>query len=375
MVQCLLRDLRAVEPVRVVKSSGLALPLLVLVLLLTPAFASKRESGPPAAAPPDLLLPQGRKLTFERAYSSDVDVRSKPGFWGKIVNAVAGKPDRKELVRPYGVAVDSRGRMIVTDPGQNGIHIFDPVRGKYKFIDRFDKYKDPMFEPQCVTVDKKDNIYVTDSKAGKVFLFDADGKYRGVFGSLKGGEGFFKRPTGIAVDPDTQEVYITDTLRDRVYVVDQSGKVLRTIGEHGSGPGQFNYPTELLIRNGVLAVVDSMNFRVQMFETSGKLLGTIGDVGDAVGTVFRPKGIAIDSENHIYLVEGLWGVVQVFDREGVLLYIIGDRPGTRLGQFQLPTGLFIDRDDRVYVVDTYNQRVQVFHYYAAKSSATKEGKP
>jgi hypothetical protein len=33
-----------------------------------------------------------------------------------------------------------------------------------------------------------------------------------------------------------------------------------------------------------------------------------------------------------------------------------------LTEFQLPTGLFIDKHDRVFVVDSYNQRVQVFHY-------------
>jgi hypothetical protein len=48
-----------------------------------------------------------------------------------------------------------------------------------------------------------------------------------------------------------------------------------------------------------------------------------------MGQVYRPKGIAIDSEDHIYLAEGLWGIaVQVFDREGQLLYTFGQR-GTR----------------------------------------------
>jgi hypothetical protein len=54
--------------------------------------------------------------------------------------------------------------------------------------------------------------------------------------------------------------------------------------------------------------------------------------------------------------------VQVFDRQGRLLYFFGKR-GVELGEFQLPSGLFIDHDDRVFVVDSFNRRVQVFDYH------------
>jgi DNA-binding beta-propeller fold protein YncE len=63
------------------------------------------------------------------------------------------------------------------------------------------------------------------------------------------------------------------------------------------------------------------------------------------------------------VVEGLSGMVQVFDRQGQLLYHFG-QPGTGMGEFQLPTGLFIDSSDRVFVVDSHNRRVQVFQYFA-----------
>jgi DNA-binding beta-propeller fold protein YncE len=55
-------------------------------------------------------------------------------------------------------------------------------------------------------------------------------------------------------------------------------------------------------------------------------------------------------------------MVQVFDREGQLLYYFGQK-GTGFGEFRLPAGLYIDRDDRVFVVDSYNARVQVFQYH------------
>jgi DNA-binding beta-propeller fold protein YncE len=67
------------------------------------------------------------------------------------------------------------------------------------------------------------------------------------------------------------------------------------------------------------------------------------------------------------VVDGLYNIVQVFDREGQLLYYFGGK-GTGFGDFQLPAGLFIDHNDRVLVVDSFNRRVQVFHYFGLPKS-------
>lgn len=340
---------------------------LLLTILLSPAWAAKKQKAQPERPWPELLMDGGRKLTYQQTLTSELDVRGNPGFWGKLANVVLGERSYKPLGRPYGVAVDSKGRMIVTDPGLGGIHIFDIPQHKYKFIERLEKSKDAMTEPQCIAVDSKDNFYVTDSKAGKVFVFDAGGKTRRVFGSLKGGEGFFKRPTGISIDSQTGRVYVTDTLRDRVYILNLDGEVLKYFGGHGKAKGEFNLPTEVYSKDGLVAVVDAMNFRVQLFDQDGVFKGQIGATSNPEENIYRPKGISIDSENHIYLIEGEWGLVQVFDQEGRLLYHFGN--GTGFGQFLLPTGLFIDKNDKIYLVDSYNQRVQVFQYHGVSQSA------
>jgi DNA-binding beta-propeller fold protein YncE len=340
----------------------LAALLACALLLMGGAYASGRGSkASPVVAPPDLLLEGGRKLSFVRTFGSERDTRGKLGFWNKVLDVVAGEPDYRHVIRPYGVAVDSRGRVIVADPGAEGIHIFDFEQHKYKFLERREKSKDPIHTPQCVAVDAQDNIYVTDSEAGKIFVFDSKDNFRRSIGGLRGGEGYFKRPTGIAVDSKAGRIYVTDTLRDQIFVLDMAGSVLAKIGKHGSEPGELYYPTELrLLPDGIL-VVDSMNFRLQIFGLDGTLQTTIGHAGEDLGELFRPKGVGVDSEGHIYIVDGLSGVVQVFNREGQLLYYFGGR-GAGLGEFQLPTGLVIDRNDRIYILDSFNSRVQVFQY-------------
>jgi len=340
-----------------------------VLCLVSSVWASKHPPANPAEpAPPDVLLEGGRKLSYERSFGSEREVKPKRGFWNRLVDVIAGEPEFKFLVRPYSVVTDSRGRIIVTDPGAAGVHIFDFAQQKYKFITRRDKDKDPMRAPQCAAVDVQDNIYVTDSEAGKIFVFDSNGKYQRALGSLKGGEGFFKRPTGIAVDSSAQRIYVTDTLRNQVFVLDMQGSVMQKIGENGEGNGEFNFPTELRLDGQDLIVVDAMNFRVQILDRSGTFKYSIGKIGDSSGTMFRPKGIAADSEGDIYVVDGLWSVVQVFNREGQLLYYFGNK-GTGAAQFELPTGLFIDRNDRIYVVDSFNRRIQVFHYFGISKQA------
>jgi sugar lactone lactonase YvrE len=349
-----------------------------LFLLLGPAWGSKpawaaRKDKTKLAqpTPPDLLLEGGRKLSYERSFYSEREVRPNRGFWRRALDVIAGEPEFHVLVRPYSVATDSRGRIIVTDPGSAGVHIFDFAQQKYKFLWRRDKGKDPMISPQCVAVDAQDNIYVTDSESGKIFVFGPGGDYKRAIGSLKGGEGYFKRPTGIAVDSAAQRIYVADTFRNKIFMLDMQGNVLQAIGKNGDANGEFNFPTELRLDGSNLIVVDALNFRVQMLGRSGEFHLAIGKIGDSTGAMFRPKGVAVDSEGDLYVVDGLWGVVQVFNRQGDLLYYFG-RHGNALGQFELPAGLFIDHDDRIFVVDSFNRRIQVFHYFGLKKSS-REG--
>ncbi|HEY6446441.1 MAG TPA: 6-bladed beta-propeller [Acidobacteriaceae bacterium] len=360
MVQLLLRETRA----------RLCAMFLVAAAALLPAasWAAKAPKTVPPSEMWKLSLDGGRSLTWERSFSSEAEVKANRGFWNKVWDVVAGAPDYRSMVRPYSVVADSHGRIIVTDPGAAGVHIFDFEQHKYKFVQRLGK-QFSMQSPQCVAVDSADNFYVTDSNAGVIFVFAPSGKFLRTLGSLQGGEGYFKRPTGIAVDSAAQRIYVTDTLRDQVFVLDMQGAVLATLGHRGEADGEFNYPTELRLDGDSLLVVDAMNFRVQVFDRSGKFQYAIGKIGDRPGAMFRPKAAGFDSEGDLYIVDAEWGVVQVFNHQGQLLYDFGQH-GTHAGQFQLPTGLFIDRSDRVLVVDSFNRRVQIFHYAGLRAAAS-----
>ena len=340
--------------------------IAAITIALTASAAGSKAKPEPLPAPPALLLPGGRSLVYERMFSSQHDVKPKRGFWNRVVDFVAGAPEYRSLVRPYSIAVDSRGRVIVTDPGIPGVHVFDFNQQKYKLIER--EGKEAFAAPQCVAVDADDNFYVTDSEAGKIFVFDSDSRFRRTIGSIKGGEGYFKRPTGIAVDSKAGRIFVSDTLRHKIFVLDREGNILKTIGQNGALDGDFNFPTELRWTGEELFVVDAMNFRVQAFDAKGTFQYAIRHPGDEGSGMFRPKGIGLDSERNVYVVDALLGMVQVFNREGQLLYYFG-QGGDAPGEFNLPSGLFIDGGNSIYVVDSFNRRVEVFRYHAAANLA------
>ena len=340
---------------------------LACALMLPTSLSSETVKHSNAALTvPVITMDGGRRLDFVRAFSSETELNPNRSFWKRALDFVAGAPNYRQMVRPYGITTDSRGRIIVTDPGAMAVHIFDFDKSKYT---RLAGGKGEDFQsPLGVAVDAQDNIYVSDSLSGKIFVFDANGKFKRFVGSVAKHEGFFKRPTGVAIDKQQGELFVTDTLRDKIFVMDLQGRMLREFGGRGNGPGEFNFPTELALHGNELMVVDAMNFRIQVLDQKGRFLAQFGERGAGIGKLYRPKGMAVDSEGDIYLVDALLEAVQVFGRDGTLLYVFG-RTGGGPGDLQLPTGLWIDSSDRVYLADSYNQRVQVFQFVSAKRAA------
>lgn len=271
---------------------------------------------------------------------------------GDVAGDVTDPRTSNVLMRPYGVFVDTKERLYVADPGANRVTAIDTKSGSVLNI--FEAGPDELQAPVGVVADPTGRIYVADAELKKVLVFDEKGKYLSRF------EGDFKRPAGIAIDVKNSIIYVSDTPADAIYLYDLGGKRVGSIGHRGALPGEFNFPTHLFVdANGLLYVTDAMNFRIQVFGRDGKPVGTVGNLGDAYGSLDKPKGVAADSHGNIYVVDSIKDMVKIFDREGQLLLFFGDK-GMNLGEFWLPAGVFIDSKNMIYVADPYNMRIQVF---------------
>jgi len=72
-------------------------------------------------------------------------------------------------------------------------------------------------------------------------------------------------------------------------------------------------------------------------------------------------GLAVDSTGNIYVSNAGSSAVKIYSQAGQLLASMG-RAGSRPQEFDLPSGVWIDASDRIYVADTRNSRVQVFQF-------------
>jgi len=88
------------------------------------------------------------------------------------------------------------------------------------------------------------------------------------------------------------------------------------------------------------------------------VIEVFGRRGIFVGDMPRPKGVAVDKDGNIYVVESYYDHLLVFNAKGELLLPIGGS-GSGIGQFYLPAGICTDEQGRVYVVDGFNGRVVV----------------
>lgn len=325
------------------------------IALLLVAFQSARalaeqpqeqQVWPPGPAQP--------RVEFIKTFSRAADLGIEKGFFARLKDFIFGEAEER-IVRPMAV-VTSGGLLYVADPGARGVHRFDTAAGGYDLITAADEA--PLPSPVGLARGAAGEVYVTDSRLAQVFVIRPGAK-AAVPLRL---EVKLKQPTGIAFDAASGRLYVVDTGAHRVHIFERDGTLAGSLGRRGTGDGEFNYPTYLWrTPQGRLYVTDSLNFRIQVFDARGQFAGKFGRQGDGTGDAARQKGVAVDRHGHVYVVDALFHAFQIFDATGHLLLPVGDR-GHERGEFWLPTGIFIDDDDTIYIADSYNQRIQVLRY-------------
>lgn len=317
-------------------------------------------AAPPAEAPPPQwpAAPASARLRFVAAIEGPrVSGASRLGRFLRAVIGLdkAGEVAKDRLVKPTGVFVSS-GTVFIADPGRRAVLRYDEATGKGDWWPRSAKAK--LLSPVSVSGAPDGRLFVADSMLGKVFILDAKGN---VTGQLEGDPQGMGQPAGVAVSD--KRIYVSDAKNHRISVYGLEGTFLQSFGRRGTGPGEFNFPTYLWYDKalGQLWVNDSGNFRFEWFNPDGRFLGKMGENGNRPGYLARPRGVARDSEGHVYTTDAAFDAFQIFEPDGGFLLFVG-HAGAQPGEFSMPGGVFIDGRDRVYVADTQNARVQVFQF-------------
>lgn len=316
-----------------------------------------------AGEPKDLMWPSKDQDEVPRyLYLGEINGEAnfhKPaggGFIRWIADLITGEAVPVILQRPQSGMVDESGRIFVTDTSRRAVYVFDQQQG------RMDIWENAVglthfSSPTGIALGMDGEVFVADSNLGIVTRLNRRGESIGVIG-----KGVLKRPVGVAFDTMQNQLYVADTYAHDIKVFDVEGDLLNTLGQRGGGEAEFNFPTYITLNQGELYVVDSMDAHVHVLDAvSGEQKRVLGDRGLNIGNLVRPKGIALDSEGNIYIIESYYDHLLVYNQRGEFLLPIGGT-GQAAGNFYLPAGVWVDANDRVYVADMFNGRVSVFQF-------------
>ncbi len=198
-----------------------------------------------------------------------------------------------------------------------------------------------------------------NSPLDPVLLFDSTGTLVRSFGA-----GMLLSPHGIAVDAEGN-VWVTDCActggsaqarpgaGHQVFKFSPEGRLLMALGTPGGArePGYFWQPNDVLVApNGDIYVAEGhssaegANARILKFSKDGTLIASFGRKGSGPGEFDQPHALAMDSRGRLLVGDRGNNRIQIFDQRGTFL--------AEWRQFSRPSGLFIDREDRIYVADS-----------------------
>ncbi|MHC4925567.1 MAG: 6-bladed beta-propeller [Planctomycetota bacterium] len=309
--------------------------------------------------------PDEARIKLEAVIAGRADVVAKSGFRRSLLNA-SPQAVYDKMKKPYGVAFDAVGRILVTDSGNNALLRFDREERKMDVFGIGGNWQLKL--PLGLDVGSDKRIYVADATLKAVLAFDPDGKVAAVYGA-KGG---LENPTDAALSRDGSRLYVADSRAHQIVVFDpETAEILSTFGGRGLGEGEFNFPTSLAMDpDGNLFVVDQLNARIQQFDPEGEYLDGFGEMGMGPGQFSRPKDIAVDEVGWIYVADNAFNNVQLFDLDFALLTFVG-QGGRDPGRFYGASGVAV-RGEELAVVDQLGARLQVFRFLLPKDQDNQQ---
>lgn len=212
-----------------------------------------------------------------------------------------------------------------------------------------------------------DEVFVADSRNGRIQVFDLDGHFKRQFGRPGEAYGELGRPMNLTAW--NNELYVPEYFNDRIQVFGLDGTPKRIIGKPGNGPGEFSAPGGVAVTaDGNLLVSDFYNHRVQLLKPDGAFIrqwGETGQTGHAAGRFYYPTDVAVSHGGNVYTADGYGNRIQVFSPEGTFLRKWGGPfargiYGPFNGWFTTATSVAIDAEGNVFVADFYNNRIQKF---------------
>lgn len=226
------------------------------------------------------------------------------------------------------------------------------------WISRVEVWKIPASEqfvpaPRGLYSDENDTVYVLDD-AGRVLVFDRTGKLQRQWDMPESRIG---KPEGIWKLQD-ERIAVADTHYHRIVIFHPDGRVDRMFGTEGRGPGQFVFPVAVAQdADGHLYVGEYGDHqRIQKFDVTGRYLLEFGRHGTGEGEFQRPSGLALRN-GEVFVVDAFNDRIQVFSEDGRYLRLV--KLPEKSEPLAYPYDLRVLADGRIYVIENKAARLTV----------------
>jgi streptogramin lyase len=260
---------------------------------------------------------------------------------------------------------DGRGVWVAERCGGNSLCLDSPTVNPILEFDRSGKLVKSfgaglLISPHGIYVDRDGNVWVTD------YQDNAPRPARGARGASPAAA----PGAGATTDPPTASTTARGpagpvgalagaTKGHQVFKFSPDGKLLMTLGTAGGGvdPDFFFQPNDVIVApTGTIFVSQGHGqgkSEILKFSKDGTLIKRLGRTGSGRGEFDQPHALAFDSRGRLFVGDRNNNRIQILDQDGNVL--------DEWMQFSRPSGLFIDRADKIYVADSESGSVARNH--------------
>lgn len=285
--------------------------------------------------------PNEPKLQFLKSISGSADVEPQRSKMELLVSGATERDINRPIVRPYGVRY-ANGKLYVCDAqGSSTVIIMDLKNKRFDYL-KENPGRGQLKKPINLEVASDGTLYVADTVKKEVMIYDAAGGFLGSVGRDQN-----VKPVDVEVDDEF--IYLLDLRESDIKIYDRKSlQYLRSIGKNEDKSQGLALPTNLTLDDrGLLYVTNITDPSVKIYDKDGHYLGRIGKLGDALGEFTRPKGVAVDPLRRVWVVDGAFQNVQVFNENHRMLMFFGDPP-LPAGALNLPAGIALTSEDLDY---------------------------
>jgi DNA-binding beta-propeller fold protein YncE len=237
-------------------------------------------------------------------------------------------------------------------------------------------------KPRSVAVDADDNVYAVDM-TGRVQKFNPNG---GFMLSWQMPQTELGKPKGMCRGHEG-ELIVLEPHYQRVNYFTPAGRLVAQWGKSGTNVGEFKLPRAIAVDSHGDVFVNEYGLveRVQKFKMSWQgvvptnavgisvpsrgsgngpaptvsLLQSFGRAGTSPGEFNRPEGLCVDGQDRLYVADSCNHRIQVFSNEGRFIRAYG-KAGSGKGELSYPYDICVDKQGRQYVCEFGNSRIQIF---------------